>query len=86
MATQLIATGSSAANSSDVTLAAGESAVFSLKAAATGAEARIEIKDDAGGYTDVGRLITLDPAKLVSGPGTYRVRRVASGSCGVFSG
>lgn len=86
MPTNLISTGITAATSDDVVLADGEAIVFSLKSAAQEAEVHIDIKDDAGAYHSVGRLTSSDPAKAITGPGTYRARRIAGASCGVFSG
>lgn len=85
-AANLIANGTTAATSSDIVLADGASILISLKAAADGAEVHIELKDDAGNYNSVGRILASDPAKKVEGPGTYRARRIAGASCGVFSG
>lgn len=85
MPTNLISTGTTAATSSDVVLADGEAANWALKSAAEGAEVHIDLKDDAGAYHSIGRLLSSDPAKNVSGPGTYRARRIAGASCGVFS-
>jgi hypothetical protein len=85
MATQLIATGTTAASSSDVVVAAGTPVTVGLKASVPGAEVVIALKDDASAYNIVGRLTHLSPATVISGPGTYRFTRVAGASCGVFS-
>lgn len=85
-AANLISTGATAATSSDIVLADGASILISLKAAVDGAEVHIDLKDDAGAYHSMGRLLASDPAKSVSGPGTFRARRIAGSSCGVFSG
>ena len=88
MATELLAAGTTAANSADFTLADGESATLALKGAAaataTMAPVVIEIKDDAGAYHWIG---SLSKPQVLSGAGTYRVRRIANrGSVGVFRG
>lgn len=89
MATELLAAGTTAANSADFTLADGESATLALKGAgASGvldfAPVLIEIKDDAGAYHQIGGLLK---PQVLSGAGTYRVRRIANrGSVGVFRG
>lgn len=81
---QLIAAGTTAAQSADFTVAAGETLTVSLKAAAGDAQAVIELKDDGGTYTIIARMDVNNPAWAISAPGTYRVRRRAGGSCGVF--
>ena len=92
MATNLLTTGTTAANSSDFTLAAGEEATISLKDAAGtkisgGAQVFIDIKDDAGQYFAIDRLGPDKVAVILKGVGTYRVRRIANGvSVGVFRG
>ena len=84
-AAELIATATTAANSSDQTLASGATLVLGVKAADDRALAIIELKDDTGAYIPIRNLTRQEPAWQVSGPATYRVRRVAGGSCGVFS-
>lgn len=83
MATQLLATGSTAASSSPLTVTAP--VTISLKGL-TGADAdvNIELQDDAGAYVQVGELTSSQPATLITAPGTYRFSRTA-GTCGVFS-
>lgn len=87
MATQLIATASTAADSADVVVTAGSPVTVSLKGV-TGAEARvvISLKDDAGAYGVIGQLTTSQPSAVLAGPGTYRLSRIAGATCGVFSG
>lgn len=88
MATELLAANTTAASSADFTLAAGESATLALKGADAGSfetdAVLVEIKDDAGGYWLVGEL---NKPQVISGAGTYRVRRLAGrGNVGVFRG
>ena len=88
MATELIATGSSEASSSDVVVPDGTPVTISLKGA-TGPSARvlIELKDDEAGYNLIGEITSLQPnAVVLARPGTYRMTRVAGATCGVFSG
>lgn len=85
MATEILATGSTAANSADVVVAAGTPLTVALKAAASGAEVVVSLKDDASAYNIVGRITSSAPSSLISAPGTYRFSRVAGSSCGVFS-
>lgn len=84
----ILAAGNSAATSSDVTLADGASATLSLMVASgslpANAEAVVYV-DTSGADTEVGRLTALDPAKQVSGPGTYRVKRIPGPTFGVDS-
>lgn len=86
MATELLATGSTAADSSDLVIADGSTVTVGIKGA-TSAQARVRItlKDDGGAYTDVGELTPFRPAVLIAAPGTYRFTRVADYTCGVFS-
>jgi len=92
MATNILTVGTTAANSSDVTVVAGTPLTVCLKDAAgkvvePGARVNILLKDDAGEYFLVGlQLTTLKPALQIAAPGTYRFSRVAGVSCGVFSG
>lgn len=85
MATSLIAAGTTAADSADVTVVAGTPQTVALKAAADGAEVAIKLKDDGGAYNIVGRLTSAVPAQMISAPGVYRLSRIAGASCGVFS-
>lgn len=91
MPTQILAVGTTAADSSDVVVAAGATLAVSLKDAAGpnvlgGALVHIALKDDAGQYFRFDRLTTGRPALALVAPGTYRFSRVAGTSCGVFSG
>lgn len=90
MATELLPVASGAVNSADFTISAGESATICRKDATAPAIDRdnsisIQLKDDAGAYWDVHSLIGEEVACIISGAGTYRVRRVC-GSVGVFRG
>lgn len=86
-AAEILATGSTAANSADVTVAAGTPLAVSLKGVADGqALVVILLKDDAAAYNVVGALRSHAPSTLISAPGTYRFSRVAGAACGVFSG
>lgn len=91
MATEILAVGTSATNSSDVVVAAGSQLTVCLKDAAgpaVVAEASVDIllKDDAGQYFSIATLTGLKPALVIAGAGTYRFSRPAGASCGVFSG
>lgn len=90
MATEILAVGTSAANSSDVVVATGNQLTVCLKDAAGpvvggGAVVHILAKDDAGQYFRVDTLATSKPALVITGAGTYRFSRLAGTSCGVFS-
>lgn len=85
MASELIAAGSTSATSSDITVAAGSTATVFLKDADGGqmlpeARVAVEIKDSGGVYNTVGWLTDRMPAAVISGAGTYRVRRYATGA------
>lgn len=86
MATELLATGSTAANSSDLVVAAGTPVTVGLKGLADAqARVRILLKDDAGAYSDVSELTSFRPAICIIAPGTFRFTRVAGSACGVYS-
>lgn len=85
-AVELLAAGASEASTADQVLTDGASLVLAVKAADDRALAIVELKDDAGNYWPIVNLTRQDPAFLVTGPATYRVRRIAAGSCGVYSG
>lgn len=91
MATEILATGTTGADSSDVVVAAGTPLTVCLKDAAgahvaSGAEVRVSLKDDAGVYFQVDTLTGSRPALVITGAGTYRFSRLPGVSCGVFSG
>lgn len=92
MATELLATGTSAATSSDLVLASGETAVIFLKSAVTDGDGSavvlIQLKDSGGNYNTVGQLTVARQgnAKLLSGPATYRFSRPLGASVGVERG
>lgn len=86
MATQLIANGTTAANSADLVVAAGTPVTIVLNSIVDDdAQVRIEIKDPASAYNAVGLLTSSAPATVIIAPGTYRFTRIAGGSCGVLS-
>lgn len=85
-ATDLLAVGTTAANSSDLVVASGSTVTVGIKGAiASTARIRITLKDDLGGYTDVGELTPFRPALAITAPGTYRFTRPVGDACGVFS-
>jgi hypothetical protein len=86
MATELLATGSTAANSADLVVASGSMVTVALKGVVDAtARVRILLKDDTAAYSDVAELNSFRPATEIVAPGTYRFTRVAGGACGVFS-
>lgn len=85
-ATNIIAIGSTAANSGDVVITAGTSVgLKGLVAGASDALVRIEQKDDTNAYNYVGVLTPAVPILVVNGAGTYKFTRAAGGTCGVYS-
>lgn len=91
MPTQILSVNTTAADSSDVVVAAGTPLTVCLKDAAgvsvdNAAQVRISLKDDAGQYFYVETLTGKKPALVIVGAGTYRFSRIAGASCGVFSG
>ncbi|TGQ19320.1 hypothetical protein [Mesorhizobium sp. M00.F.Ca.ET.217.01.1.1] len=85
-AAQILATGSTAASSGDVSVVAGTPVTIGLKGYDVTAKVYIELKDDASAYNVVGKLTAYEPSLMISAPGTYRFSRVAGATCGVFSG
>lgn len=90
MATEVLAIGVTAADSSDVVIASGDQLTVCLKDAGgptigAGARVDIQIKDDGGAYFMVATLNAGKPALVIAGAGTYRFSRAAGVSCGVFS-
>ncbi len=83
MATELIASGSTAANSADIVVAGGEAVTVFLKDMDGFSVANIQIKDSDGGYNNIGALGPSDPAKMIAAPGTYRISRPVNSDCGV---
>lgn len=89
MATELLATNTTAASSAEFTLATGDATVVVMKDwADSTARAYIELKLAAGSWI---RVYEMTPAfdKRSGGiafPGTYRVTRVAGAACGVERG
>lgn len=94
MATQLLAVGTTAADSADITAAAGTPVTLFLKGSADGpadsaAVCEIKVKDSAGLYHKIGELNGREAGKacvVIDGPGTFRVSRVAGAACGVDQG
>lgn len=83
-ASEILATGSGAGDSTDVTVASGGSATVCLKNITQYARAVVSLKDDGGVYVTIGHLDSKNPA-MALGTGTWRVSREAGASCGVFS-
>ncbi|HYD66184.1 hypothetical protein [Azospirillum sp.] len=91
MATEILAVGTTAASSSDVTVADGSTLTVCLKDAAGpgvgNARVEIQLKDDAGEYFTVATLTGSRSSLVIVGAGTYRFSRSAgAAACGVFSG
>ncbi len=82
MATQLLATGTTAASTADVVVAAGVPVTLFLKVtgnvpvdANVTVRATIEIKDSDGSYHEIGALTGQNPVGVLDGPCTVRVTR-----------
>jgi hypothetical protein len=86
---ELIATGTTAADSADVTVTAGVPVTVFLKKGSDGivpstARALVQIKSSGGFYHEVGALTGQIQALVIEGPGVYRISRVVdTGSFGV---
>jgi hypothetical protein len=92
-AAQILAVGSGAASSDDFTVTSGETVSLCLNDATGpdvvhGAKVRIELKDPAGRYFEVGALFSdhngRNVVAVISAAGTYRVTRLGDVACGVF--
>lgn len=83
----ILASGNSAATSTDVTLADGASANLVLIGSPIPAAAEAIVYVDNSGSTDteVFRLTNANPKQRVLGPGTYRVYRIPGPTFGVDS-
>lgn len=91
--TEVLATGSTAAQSSDVVLAAGDVANLFLKGAVStppgNSIANIEAKTLAGAYEVIWTLNAAIPGGSsisVNGPLTFRINRALGSTCGVERG
>ena len=82
-ATQILATNTTAADSSDITLTTDT--IVGLKGAAIGSEVIVKLMDDGGAYNVIGKLTSEEPAKVLAA-GIYRFTRVSGASCGVYQG
>lgn len=85
-AAEILATASTAASSSDITITASAPLAVALKGYEVGAMVHYYLKDDAGAYNYGGTLNSQNPARQITAPGLYRFTRVAGISCGVYSG
>lgn len=90
MPASVLAAGTAAADSSDLVVTDPVTVCLKDAAGASvpgGAIIKVQLKDDAGAYFDIGVLSSEQPAQVITGPGTYRFSRLAGGpSAGVFSG
>lgn len=80
---ELIASGTTEVNSSDIVLIDGASTTVFLKSGTggpivNGATATIQIRSSGGNYFKVGTLDHYDPVKVIQAPGTFRVVRHAN--------
>jgi hypothetical protein len=81
MATELIASTTSAANSADITVTAGSQVTVSLNGKDSAIDnnvVQVQLKSSAGEWMQVGSLFSSQPAQSIVSPGTYRVRKLAS--------
>lgn len=79
----IIASGSSALDSAEFTLTT-DSATLYITGATGVCMATVRIKGADGTFSTIGELTNQYPAKLLSGAGTYKVTRAATGgSCAV---
>lgn len=92
MPSEILAVGTTAANSTDQVVSAGTPLTVCLKDSAgpssgNNAEVEILLKADNAEYFKVASLTSREPALMIVAPGTYRFSRIAGrDACGVFSG
>lgn len=91
MPAELIAVGTTDANSADVTVAAGAPVSVFLKGTAGAyvdpqARCVVEAKTAAGAYQLVGELVGQQRGLVIDAPGIYRIRKFAGPSFGVEQG
>jgi hypothetical protein len=92
MATQILAAGTAAADSADITVSAGTMLTVGLKggvpSGANNPSVSIYLKDDTGVYNYVDELgYPSRQALVIVGPGVYRFSRNSNGAtCGVYAG
>jgi len=91
MPAEILAIGTTLANSDDVVVAVGIPLTVCLKDAAgplvdAYSKVLILLKDNSGEYFMVDELSGGRPGLVIIGAGTYRFSRPAGASCGVFSG
>lgn len=85
----IIAVGTTAASSSDITVAANTPQTVFLTLTAGGfiserARVLVQMKDASNQYTNIDELNKHRPALILDGPGIYRATRLSTGaSCGV---
>lgn len=78
----VLASGTAAANSSDIAVVAGTPVTVFLSVATdvpvpSQADCSVQVKDAGGKYHTIGKLTGREPAKAIDAPGTYRVARAA---------
>jgi hypothetical protein len=85
----ILAAGTTAATSTDVAVAAGANATVGIFVASGDIPHSVQLgiwADTPGGDVLIDTLNALKPAKVITGPGTFRVvRGVTEASVGVFS-
>lgn len=91
MATELLPIAGTAANSGDVVLADGESAILGLKDAdgkgiSRGGQMAVFLKADNNQYVQIDSINRSKPAIVVYGPATYRLTRREGVPVGAFRG
>lgn len=77
MATSLIATGDTAANSTDITVTTDPITIFISPADAKDYVVEIQFKNSANAYITFSTLTRPELTTVLSAPGVYRVRRVS---------
>lgn len=84
MPTEMLATGKTAAESAEFTLAAGDVAHLHIKGSTDGtALVDVRVKDTQNGFTTIGQLNRVKGSQVLAAPGTYKLVRLAGALVGV---
>lgn len=90
MATEILATGSTAATSSEIVLGDGESATVGIKDAAFGTVLVVEteVAESPSTWEACGFVVANpnERVRVIDGAGVYRLRRAAGVTAGAFRG
>lgn len=84
-AAEILATGSTAAQSSDIVVTDGTAVTVLIKGNTVYVELAILVKNAAGSYVPTGKKLTSAEVRCLQAPGTYRLARAEGVTCGADS-